>query len=302
VSVTDPMIDAYWALVPERPVLETISTGHLFTEGPVWDSVRKALHWTDIVGDTIWSWKPGVGRSVFVAPSGKANGMTIDHVGRLVVAGWSSRSVWTMDLDGSRRAIATHHAGVKLGTPNDIVVRSDGSIYWTDGTSGTRAVGFEAMRGDLQLYRAESVLFRLSPGDDEPTLLTDEVPGCNGLAFSPDETLLYVNDSPAHHIKVFDVEGDGGLSNGRVFIEGTGGAVKVDCAGNVYSTGRGGVHVIDPAGRRLGRILLPDHCSNLAWGGAEWRDLYVTGGGSLYRISLLAQGIPVGVDAAGAHR
>ncbi len=297
-TVTDAHGDEYWAIVPERPVLETISTGHLFTEGPVWDVVRQAMHWTDIVGDTIWTWKPGVGRSVLLAPSGKANGMTIDHEGRLVVAGWSSRTVWTMDLDGARRAIATHHAGVKLGTPNDIVVRSDGSIYWTDGTSGTRAVGFEAMRGDLQLYRAESVLFRLGPGDDEPTLLTDEVPGCNGLAFSPDETLLYVNDSPAHHIKVFDVAPDGSLSNGRVFIDGTGGAVKVDRAGNVYSTGPGGVHIIDPSGRRLGRILIPDHPSNLAWGGDDWRFLYVTGGGSLYRVLLHAPGIPVGVAAA----
>jgi gluconolactonase len=181
-------------IVPEDAVVEQVSTGHLFTEGPVWDPREGALLWVDITGDTIWKWIPGVGRSVFLSPSGKSNGLTFDRQGRLVAAGWSSRRIWRREHDGSIIPLATHHQGVRIGVPNDIVVRSDGSIYWTDSVSGLRAPGFETDE-DLQIYRPGVALFRVVPETGEVTMVTDEVPGANGLAFSPDESLLYVNDS-----------------------------------------------------------------------------------------------------------
>jgi gluconolactonase len=277
-------------IVPEDAVVEQVSTGHLFTEGPVWDPREGALLWVDITGDTIWKWIPGVGRSVFLRPSGKSNGLTFDRQGRLVAAGWSSRRIWRMEHDGSIIPLATHHQGVRIGVPNDIVVRSDGSIYWTDSVSGLRAPGFETDE-DLQIYRPGVVLFRVVPETGEVTMVTDEVPGANGLAFSPDESLLYVNDSRAKHIKVFDVQGDGSLANGRIWATGYRSATKVDVHGNVFVTADG-IAVIDPAGTYLGRIAVPEHTTNLCWGGDDLKTLYMTGGGSVYRIRLLTQGVP----------
>jgi gluconolactonase len=279
-------------IVPEDTVLEQVSYGHQFTEGPVWNAREQALLWSDIAGDTIWKWIPGVGRTILLRPSGKANGLTFDRQGRLIAAGWTSRRVWRMELDGSIVPLATHLDGVRIGTPNDIVVRSDGSIYWTDGTSGLRAPGFET-REDLQVYRPGSVVLRVTPDTGEVTMVSNEVPGCNGLAFSPDESLLYVNDSRAKHIKVFDVQPDGTLQNGRIFAEGIRSATKVDVDGNLYCTGDGGIAILDPSGTYLGRILVPEHTTNLAWGDPDWRTLFITGGGSVYRIRLESQGVPV---------
>jgi gluconolactonase len=277
-------------IVPADAVVEQVSTGHEFTEGPVWDPRENCLLWVDITGDTIWKWTPGVGKSVFLRPSGKANGLTFDRQGRLVAAGWTSRRVWRMEHDGSIVPLATHHQGVRIGTPNDIVVRSDGTIYWTDGTSGLRAPGFETNE-DLQAYRPGSVVFKVHPDDGEVVLVTDDVPGCNGLALSPEEKLLYVNDSRAKHIKVFDVQPDGTLENGRIWATGYRSATKVDTSGNVYVTADG-VAIIDPAGEYLGHILIPEHTTNLCWGDADLKTLYVTGGHSVYRIRLAAQGVP----------
>jgi gluconolactonase len=277
-------------IVPQDAAVEEVSYGHEFTEGPVWDPRENSLLWVDITGDTIWRWTPGVGKSVFLRPSGKANGLTFDRQGRLVAAGWTSRRVWRMEHDGSIVALATHHQGVRLGTPNDIVVRSDGTIYWTDGTSGLRAPGFETQE-DLQVYRPGSVVFKLTPDTGEVTLVTDDVPGCNGLALSPDESLLYVNDSRAKHIKVFDVQPDGTLQNGRIFASGIRSATKVDTSGNVFVTADG-VAVLDPSGEYLGHILVPEHTTNLCWGDSDLKTLYITGGGSVYRIRLATQGVP----------
>lgn len=279
-------------LVPEDATVEVLSTGHLFTEGPVWVAREGVLLWVDIAGDTIWKWTPGRGRSVLLRPSGKANGLTLDREGRLVVAGWTSRRVWRMEADGSITTLATRYAGAKIGTPNDIVVRSDGSIYWTDGTSGARHPGFETAE-DLQIYRRESLVLRWHPATGEVTLVTAEAGSCNGIAFSHDERTLYVNDSAARRIVAFDVDADGAVRHGRTFAEGTGSATKVDLDGNVWCTGPAGVQVHDPTGRLLGRIAVPAKTSNLAWGDADLSTLYVTGGGALFRVRVTARGAPV---------
>ncbi|MGH6768182.1 MAG: SMP-30/gluconolactonase/LRE family protein [Xanthobacteraceae bacterium] len=284
-------------IVPEKAVLERVSHGHIFTEGPVWNSREGALYWTDIIGNTIWKWAPGVGRSVVLRPSGKANGMTFDKQGRLVVAGWTNRTVWRMEMDGSIVPLATHYDGKKIGTPNDIVVKSDGAIYYTDPPGG---LGIVEMEGDdLQQYLDYSGVYRLEPGTGEPILLTKDVPGCNGLCFSPDEKVLYVNDTGGRFIQMYDVAADGTLKNSRRFADivgeepGNPDGLKADVEGNVYCTGPAGVHVFDPSGAYLGRIKIPEHCANMAWGDADWQTMYLTARTSVYRIRLGIAGIPV---------
>lgn len=295
--IVDPRTARFRDIASEDAVLERISHGHIFTEGPVWSAREGALYWTDIIGDAIWKWTPGVGRSLVLRPTGHANGMTFDKQGRLVVAGWSSRSVWRMEHDGSITPLATHYQGQKLQTPNDIVVKSDGAIYFTDPPGGMAIIGMEGE--DLQQYLDFSGVYRLEPESRQLTLLTTDVPGCNGLCFSPDESLLYVNDTGARHIKVFDVQPDGTLANGRLFATlvgdepGNPDGMKVDVEGNVYCTGPGGIHAFDPDGTYLGRLRVPEHCSNLAWGDADWKSLYITARSSVYRIRLNIPGIPV---------
>lgn len=289
-GATEALSPRFRDLVPDDAVLERISTGHLFTEGPVWIAREGCLLWVDIAGDTIWRWTPDTGPSVFLHPSGKANGLTLDGEGRLVAAGWTSRCVWRREADGRIVTLATHYGGVKIGTPNDIVVRSDGSIYWTDGTSGARHPGFETA-SDLQIYRRESLVLRWHPRTNGVTLVTKDAGSCNGIAFSHDERILYVNDSSARLITAFAVAPDGSVANGRVFAEKTGSATKVDRHGNVWCTGPTGVQVHAPDGELLGRIVVPTKTSNLAWGDADRRGLYVTGGDSVFRIRVTAQGV-----------
>jgi gluconolactonase len=284
-------------IAPKNASLERVSHGHIFTEGPVWNAREGALYWTDIIGNTIWKWTPGVGRSVVLRPSGKANGMTFDKEGRLLVAGWTNRTVWRMELDGSIVPLATHYDGKKIGTPNDIVTKSDGSIYFTDPPGG---VGIVEMEGeDLQQYLDYSGVYRLEPKSRTLTLLTDDVPGCNGLTFSPDEKTLYVNDTGGRFIQAYDVQADGTLRNSRRFADivgeeaGNPDGMKVDVQGNVYCTGPAGIHVFDPAGQYLGRLKVPEHCANMAWGDADWKTMYITARTSVYRMRLSIPGIPV---------
>ena len=293
--------DTARALIPEDATAERISTGHLFTEGPIWDARLGALLWSDIAGDTIWRWSPQGGRSVFLRPSGKSNGLTLDREGRLVAAGWTSRCIWRREHDGTITRLVTHHDGKRIGTPNDIVIRSDGSIYWTDGTSGARHPGFETSE-DLQIYRKGAATMRWDPVTGEPSIASDQTGSCNGLAFSHDERILYVNDSTARLIYAFDVAADGRLSDRRLFAEKTGSAIKVDLDGNVWCTNALSVTLLDASGAVAGRIAIPEKPSNLAWGktdlvsgaDADWTTLFVTAQTSLYRIRLRARGVPVG--------
>ena len=295
--VTEAFNPAFRNLVPEQATLEKVASGFIFTEGPVWHGSGEYLVWTDIIGDTIWKWTPGQGTSIFMRPSGKADGMTYDHQGRLVVAGWSSRTVWRLEPDGSTTTLASHYQGKKLNTPNDIVVKSDGSIYFTDPSNGIRNSGMECT--DIQKYIDYEAVFRLDLENSSLTLLLDDMINPNGLCFSPDESLLYINDTPRRHIRVFDVEPDGSISNDRLFAElihddpGGPDGMKVDVEGNVYCTGPGGVWVTDPKGNHLGRILTPEDCANFAFGGSDMKTMYFTARSSVYRMRLSVPGIPV---------
>lgn len=282
-------------IIDSKAPLDRVVHGIQFGEGPVWDKRTGQLYFVDILGNTIYKWKRGVGREVVMHPSGYADGMTLDKEGRLLVAGWSARNVWRLEKDGSQTLLATHFDGKRINAPNDIVMKSDGSIYWTDPTGGMVIPGMVAE--DCQQYLDFQGVFRLSPDGKEITLVVREGETPNGLAFSPDESILYVNDTRQAHIRAFDVKRDGSLGPGRLFYklvgkeEGVADGMKVDTEGNVYCTGPGGIHVLDPKGTLLGRLMMPEHCTNFAWGDEDWRSIYITSHESVFRTRIKIPGI-----------
>ena len=283
-------------IVKSDATLEKISGGHIFTEGPVWNNKEHFFVWTDIIDNKIWKWTPGKGAEIIMHPSGKADGMCYDHDGRLLVAGWSSRTVWRWEHDGSTTVLASHVDGKKLNTPNDIIMKSDGVVYFTDPSNGIRNVGMESE--DVQKYVDYEAVYKLDLADGSLTLLADDYVNCNGLCFSPDESLLYINDTARRHIRVYDVLEDGNIGDGRLFAElfhddhGAPDGMKVDVEGNVYCTGPGGVWVTDPQGNHLGRLLVPEDCANFGFGDPDYRTIYFTARSSIYRMRVEIPGLP----------
>ncbi|HET9903933.1 MAG TPA: SMP-30/gluconolactonase/LRE family protein [Xanthobacteraceae bacterium] len=283
-------------IVGADPPLDIIAHGLVFGEGPVWDKRKKRFLWTEIIGDSLWEYTPGVGSKRIMHPTGHGNGLTFDLEGRLLCAGWGSRRIWRIEHDGAVVTVASHYEGKKFNSPNDIVVRSDGTIYWTDSAGGLVIPGMPT--DDLQRYLDVQGVFCLTPKGEVHLAIAD----CtypNGLAFSVDEKILYVNDSRLGIIRAFDVAADGSCGPGRLFhkLAGTEGGVadgmKVDQKDNVYCTGPGGIHIIDKGGKLLGRLRVPGHCTNLAWGGDDWRSLYITTFHDVVRTRLQIPGVPV---------
>lgn len=294
IDMTTPGIER---LISRNAPLDLICSDLQFGEGPLWSSLERVFYFVDIIGDTIWRWTPGRGREVYMRPSNKANGLTFDARGRLLVAGWASRSIWRVEPDGAVTTLASHYDNKKLNSPNDIVVQSDGSIWWTDSPGALFNVGMAGE--DVQQHLSFQGVFRLSA---DGTSLTVPIADCvypNGLAFSPDERVLYVNDSRQYLIRAFDVQSDGSVANARLFHklegseEGIADGMKVDREGNVYCSGPGGIHVIDARGRRLGRLRIPGHVTNMGWADDDWRTLYITTRSSLYRTRSEVPGIAV---------
>lgn len=284
-------------LVSRDAPLERIHHGMGFGEGPLWNRRDGTFLWVDIVGDTIWRWKRGAGAEPLIRPSTKANGLTFDRQGRLCVAGWASRSVWRVERDGSVTTLASHYRGQRINSPNDIVVRSDGAIYFTDSPGALYNVGMAAE--DLQQYLDFQGVFRISPDALRLDVVITDTVYPNGLAFTPDESVLYVNDTRLGEIRAYDMRADGSCGPKRLFHKLTGSepgiadGMKVDREGNVYCTGPGGIHVIDPDGKLLGRIRIPDHCTNLAFGGEDWRSLFITTYHSAFRTRVKLPGVAV---------
>ncbi len=290
----DPAFDR---IIPPAPRFEWMSTDCLRGEGPVWDAAAGYLLWSDFVGGKIFKWVPGEGVSIFMDPSEHSNGLTFDPEGRLVAAGAGTRNILRMERDGSITELASHYQGKRINAPNDLVVRSDGSIYWSDTIGG--ALSRPGMSGqDVQRYLDFTSILLRRP-DESVVVARQDFGNPNGLAFSPDESLLYVADTRRRHIRVFQVAPDGSLSGEDVFYQdtceepGIPDGMKVDSEGNVYCRAGGGVHVISPAGRLLGRILA-DRCTNLAWGDADWSTLYIVGHSFFYRVPTGVRGIAVG--------
>lgn len=284
-------------LVEDDATLEQVATGFMFTEGPLWVPAEGALHFSDMPGDKRRSWHPERGVTVLRDPSNRCNGMSMDSRGARVICEHVTSRVVREWPDGRSEVLASHYQGKELNSPNDVIVANDDSVIFTDPTYG-RTVAAVGLERDLELdFRG---VFRVPADGGQPQLLADDFGEPNGLCFSPDETVLYVNDTPRAHIRAFDVGPDYVLSNSRVFAgeigEGNleaGGLVdgmKVDERGNVYVTGPNGIWVFNPAGERLGVIHVPEDTANLAWGDEDWKSLYIAASTSIYRIRMLVAG------------
>ena len=279
--------------------LDRLWTGARWAEGPVWFGDLNCLLFSDIPNQRILRWSPDAldgAVSVFRAASNFANGHTRDREGRLVSCEHGTRRVTRTEIDGSVTVIADSYHGKRLNSPNDVVVRSDGSIWFTDPTYG--------ILSDYEGYRATPEqplrhVFRCDPATGAVESVVDDFLQPNGLVFSPDESRLYVADSGTshdgtapRHIRVFDVAGDR-LTNGRVFAlidKGIPDGIRVDTSGNLWSSAADGVHCFAPDGTRLGKVLVPEPVANLCFGGARRNRLFITATSSLYAIYLTVTG------------
>jgi gluconolactonase len=279
----------FWDLVDASTVLDRIATGFTFTEGPIWHPVDQYLLFSDMPADVRRRFGPE-GVTEVRRPSNKCNGMTYDAALGLIVCEHATSSLIRERSDGRCEVLASHFEGRELNSPNDVCVRSDGSIYFSDPWYGRMPVyGVERPR---QL--GWQGVFRVPPGGGPPQLVVgrDDFDMPNGLCFSPDESRLYVNDTTRALIRFYDVAPDGSLANGRVFADGLSSSsepgrpdgMKCDERGNVWVTAPGGAWVFDPRGHFLGRLRVPEMAANLAWGGKDWRTLFITATTSLYVI------------------
>jgi sugar lactone lactonase YvrE len=257
--------------------VEVVASGFQFTEGPAWHP-DGYLVFSDIPASTIYRLGPG-GPEVYRRPSGNSNGLAFDPRGRLVACEHGNRRVSITQKDGAVVPLATHYEGKRLNSPNDVVVKSDGAVYFTD-----PPYGVEADQRELDFQG----VYRLG-ADGALTLVADDFVKPNGLCFSPDESLLYIADTELHQVRVFGVAGDGTLRNGRVFFQVNPpeqlrpDGMKVDVEGDLYVAGFDGVWVIAPDGSRLEKWDLPIRPSNLCFGD-DGRGLYITARPSVYRL------------------
>ena len=265
------------------------------TEGPLWWKEGGYLLFSDIGNNRRIKYTPGQGTSVFKEPTNRANGLTRDLQGRLIACEQDARRVTREEPDGSITVVANRFQEQRLNRPNDVVVKSDGGIYFTDPFNRPPA---PPDKWDL----AVAGVYRVAPDLSSINLLVDNFVFPNGLAFSPDESVLYINDSRRRSIFAFDVLPSGLLNKQteRLFADvsgpesGTADGMKVDTAGNVYCGGAGGIWIIDPKGRQLGRIVhRQPHTTNIAFGGDDWKTLYFTSRTTLGEVRLKIAGLPV---------
>jgi len=264
--------------VPADAKVEEISTGIKWAEGPLWKDGR--LLFSDVGGDVMYQWSPTEKTTTpYLKPSNNSNGLTLDKQGRLVFCQSGLRRIAREDSKGNIVTLASSYQGKEFNAPNDVIVKSDGSIYFTDPNYGyTSNMGF---RGIYRINTSGTVQL-IDSTFDKP----------NGICFSPDEKRLYANDSPKHTIYVWDVVNDSTFTNKRVFytipmnrdIDG----MKVDADGNVYCAGATGVWVISPSGLLVDKISTPMHTTNCGWGDEDGKTLYITGWHAVYRIRLVA--------------
>jgi gluconolactonase len=265
--------------------LKRVATGFQFTEGPVW--IQDRLLFSDIPANRIYALASNGRITTFRKPSGNSNGLTRDRQGRLIACEHGNRRVTRTEAGGSLTVLADGFRGKRLNSPNDVVVKSDGTIYFTDPAYGISPAEQE--------QEFEGV-YRLSPDGRELSLVVDDFARPNGLAFSPDESHLYIDDSKRRHLRIFKVERDGSLAGGKVFHDmnvdtrGAPDGMKVDEEGRVFCAGAGGIWVFDQSGKHLGTIIVPEKPSNCAWGG-DGCSLYITAGRSVYSIRVTKPGI-----------
>jgi gluconolactonase len=282
--------------------VERLATGCRWSEGPVWFGDGRFLLWSDIPNNRILRWDEETGAvSVFRRPSNNANGNTRDRQGRLITCEHDARRVTRTEYDGSITVLCDSYDGKKLNSPNDVVVASDGGIWFTDPPFG--------ILGNYEGHVAEQELgqnvYRIDPQSGAASLVADDIPGPNGLAFSPDESILYIVASRAEprDIRAYDVQHGSRLARGRVFIDSEGGTpdgFRVDVHGNLWcGWGMGaadldGVRVFDRGGQPIGHISLPERCANLCFGGRYRNRLFMAASHGLYSLFVNTQGVAGG--------
>jgi gluconolactonase len=292
IEVNSPKLNE---LVDPDATVETLASGFTFTEGPIWNKAEQCLYFSDMPADIRRRWSEADGISEVRNPSNKCNGMTYDADGNLYVCEHATSTLVREAPDGTRTTIASHLGDKEINSPNDVVVKSDGAAYFSDPIYGRVPVYGVERDQDLDFQG----VYRVPPGGGDIQLLGDDFEQPNGLCFSLDESMLYINDSPRAHIRLFDVNADGTLSNGRMFFEniGTGeieggipDGMKLDERGNIWVTGPRGIWVISPEAELLGVVQIPEHSGNLNWGGPNWDELYMCCSTSLYRIKTKVSG------------
>lgn len=300
---TDPALDA---LLPQDARVEVIASGFEWTEGPVWMKDDGGyLLFSDIPRNSIYKWKEMSGVSLWMKPSGYtgvasygeepgSNGLTLDSEGRLVLCEHGDRRIARLETNGGKRTLVDHYQGKRLNSPNDLVYKSDGSLYFTDPIYGLPGRENSPLR-ELDFCG----VYRLSPAG-ELTLLTKAMSRPNGIAFSPDEKTLYVSNSDANRAiwMAFPVKDDGTIGEGKLLYDttpvhgklpGSPDGFKIDKDGNLWATGPGGVYVISPSGKLLGRIETGERTSNIAWGN-DGSVLYITSDMYVCRVKTSTKG------------
>jgi gluconolactonase len=280
------------ALVSEAPTLDQFVTGFKFTEGPVWDHRADVFYFTDFFNLKIYKWSRSAGLSIFRDPSGREVGLTLDRQGRLLGCESLQHRISRTEADGSLTGFNNKVGGVRINSPNDLVVKSDGVVYFTD--------PYSVPMGHPRETPFNGV-YRLEPDSGSLAPIIKDMSRPNGLAFSPDEKLLYVNDTDRQLIMVHQMLSDGTVDAGRLFAtldvsygRGAADGMKVDVQGNVYVTGPGGLWVFAPDGSRLGIVRSPEVVGNFCFGDEDWKSIYLTASTSVYRMRVEVAGVPIG--------
>ena len=281
------MPDSLRDLVPSQSP-ETLAKGFQFTEGPVWHPDRYLL-FSDVAGDTIFRFVPGRGVQKFITPSRNSNGLTFDALGRLLACEHGGRQISRITEDNTMVPLMQQYDGKPLNSPNDIVVHSSGSIFFTDPPYGIEPSAEE--QGFNGVYRVDP--------NGSITLLRDDMDRPNGLAFTSNESILYIADSRKRHVLAYPVNSDLSLGEPSVFVDmdvtqtGNPDGMKVDVEDNVYIAGGGGIWAVDPSGRHLGTLEFPELPANLAFGGPRNMTLFVTARTGIYSLRVNVPGRPV---------
>lgn len=284
-------------LLPDSKLVKHC-TGCIWAEGPVYFAEGDYLLWSDIPNNRMLRWSDADGMSVFREPANFTNGHTRDLQGRLVSCEHGGRRISRTEEDGSITVLVDNYQGKKLNSPNDLVVKSDGTIWFTDPPYGILS-NHEGYQADSEL--GANYVFRFDPESKDISIIADDFDKPNGICFSPDESLLYVADTGAshdpngpHHIRVFDVVDGKSLANGRLFADiepGLADGFRVDIHGNVFTSSEDSIQVFEPGGHRLGKIMVPEKIANCTFGGPDKNRLFIAASSSIYSIMLNTAGV-----------
>ena len=292
-EIVDPIFKTY---VLGNAPLEKLADGFRWVEGPVWFGDMGMLIFSDLPNDRVMTWRDRDGARLFRQPSHFANGHARDRQGRLITCSHRMRNVTRLEHDGTVTILADRFEGKRLNAPNDLVVKSDGTIWFTDPTYGLQT----DYEGGRQTSEMPATVFRLDPRDGALTIVADDFHGPNGLCFSPDERTLYIAETgllhatnPQQHIRAFDVGDDGNLSHGRIFHAvdpGFADGFATDEHGNIWTSAADGVHCVSPGGALLGKVLVPSLTSNVTFGDRFNSRLFICASHTLYSIFLNVRG------------